>query len=52
VAPQRARAARSISSAWSSSPHDAPTLQGQYVLKDVSIVGAVLVLAATVDGAA
>jgi putative oxidoreductase len=31
-----------------SGPHNAPTLEGQYVLKDVIIVGAVLVLAATV----
>jgi len=33
-----------------SGPHHAPTLQGQYVLKDIVIVGAVLVLAATVRG--
>jgi putative oxidoreductase len=33
-----------------SGPHNAPTLQGQYVLKDVIIVAAVLVLAATVRG--
>ncbi|MDQ3851103.1 MAG: DoxX family membrane protein [Actinomycetota bacterium] len=31
-----------------SGPHHAPTLQGQYVLKDVILVGAVLVIAATV----
>ena len=31
-------------------PHGAPTLEGQYVLKDVILVGAVLVLAATVLG--
>jgi putative oxidoreductase len=29
-------------------PHHAPTLEGQYVLKDVILVGAVLVIAATV----
>ena len=29
-------------------PHHAPTLEGQYVLKDVILVGAVLVLAASV----
>jgi putative oxidoreductase len=34
-----------------SGPHDAPTLQGQYVLKDVILVAAVLVVAATVRGA-
>ncbi len=34
-----------------SGPHNAPTLQGQYVLKDVILVAAVLVLAATVRGA-
>lgn len=34
-----------------SGPHHAPTLQGQYVLKDIIIIGAVLVLAATVRGA-
>ncbi|MDQ3676675.1 MAG: DoxX family membrane protein [Actinomycetota bacterium] len=33
-----------------SGPHGAPTLQGQYVLKDVILVGAVLVIAATVRG--
>ncbi len=32
-------------------PHGAPTLEGQYVLKDVIIVGAGLVLAATIRGA-
>jgi len=32
-------------------PHGAPTLEGQYVLKDVIIVGAALVLAATLSGA-
>jgi uncharacterized membrane protein YphA (DoxX/SURF4 family) len=32
-------------------PHGAPTLEGQYVLKDVIIVGAALVLAATLGGA-
>jgi putative oxidoreductase len=31
-------------------PHDAPTLEGQYVLKDFVLVGAALVLAATVGG--
>jgi uncharacterized membrane protein YkgB len=31
-------------------PHDAPTLEGQYVLKDVILVGAALVLAATLAG--
>lgn len=31
-------------------PHGAPTLEGQYVLKDIVIVGAALVLAATLDG--
>jgi len=31
-------------------PHDAPTLEGQYVLKDLVLVGATLVLAATVRG--
>lgn len=31
-------------------PHHAPTLEGQYVLKDVILVGAVLVLAATARG--
>ena len=35
-----------------SGPHNAPTLQGQYVLKDVILVAAVLVLAATVRGGA
>jgi putative oxidoreductase len=34
-----------------SGPHNAPTLEGQYVLKDVIIVGAVLVLATTVRNA-
>lgn len=33
-----------------SGPHNAPTLQGQYVLKDVILVAAVLVIAATVRG--
>jgi uncharacterized membrane protein YphA (DoxX/SURF4 family) len=33
-----------------SGPHNAPTLQGQYVLKDVILVAAVLVVAATVRG--
>jgi len=33
-----------------SGPHHAPTLQGQYVLKDIILVAAVLVLAATVRG--
>ena len=32
-------------------PHHAPTLEGQYVLKDVILVGAALVIAATVGGA-
>ena len=32
-------------------PHGAPTLEGQYVLKDVIIVGAALVLIATLSGA-
>jgi uncharacterized membrane protein YkgB len=32
-------------------PHGAPTLEGQYVLKDVVIAGAALVLAATLHGA-
>jgi len=32
-------------------PHGAPTLEGQYVLKDVILVGAALVLAATATGA-
>lgn len=31
-------------------PHHAPTLEGQYVLKDVILVGAMLVVAATVRG--
>jgi putative oxidoreductase len=31
-------------------PHGAPTLEGQYVLKDVILVGATLVLAATLRG--
>jgi putative oxidoreductase len=34
-----------------SGPHNAPTLAGQYVLKDVILVAGVLVLAATVRGA-
>lgn len=34
-----------------SGPHGAPTLEGQYVLKDIIIVGAALVLAATLGGA-
>jgi putative oxidoreductase len=33
-----------------SGPHGAPTLEGQYVLKDVILVGAALVLAATLRG--
>jgi putative oxidoreductase len=33
-----------------SGPHNAPTLEGQYVLKDVVLVGAALVLAATLRG--
>jgi uncharacterized membrane protein YphA (DoxX/SURF4 family) len=33
-----------------SGPHGAPTLQGQYVLKDIIIVGAALVLMSTVRG--
>lgn len=32
-------------------PHGAPTLEGQYVLKDIVIVGAALVMAATLGGA-
>lgn len=32
-------------------PHGAPTLEGQYVLKDIIIVGAAFVMAATVTGA-
>jgi uncharacterized membrane protein YphA (DoxX/SURF4 family) len=32
-------------------PHGAPTLEGQYVLKDIIIVGAGLVMAATIGGA-
>jgi putative oxidoreductase len=32
-------------------PHGAPTLEGQYVLKDILFVGAALVLAAVVGGA-
>jgi uncharacterized membrane protein YphA (DoxX/SURF4 family) len=32
-------------------PHGAPTLEGQYVLKDVILVGAALVIASTVSGA-
>ena len=31
-------------------PHGAPTLEGQYVLKDLMIVGAALVMAATIGG--
>ena len=31
-------------------PHGAPTLEGQYVLKDVVLVGAALVIAATLHG--
>jgi uncharacterized membrane protein YphA (DoxX/SURF4 family) len=31
-------------------PHGAPTLEGQYVLKDIILVGATLVLAATIRG--
>jgi putative oxidoreductase len=31
-------------------PHGAPTLEGQYVIKDVILVGATLVLAATLRG--
>ena len=31
-------------------PHGAPTLEGQYVLKDVILVGAALVMAATLGG--
>jgi putative oxidoreductase len=34
-----------------SGPHHAPTLEGQYVLKDVILVAATLVLAATLRGA-
>jgi uncharacterized membrane protein YphA (DoxX/SURF4 family) len=33
-----------------SGPHHAPTMQGQYVLKDVILVAAVLVIAATAGG--
>jgi putative oxidoreductase len=33
-----------------SGPHHAPTLEGQYVLKDIILVAAVLVVAATVRG--
>lgn len=32
-------------------PHGAPTLEGQYVLKDIILVAAALVIAATVGGA-
>jgi uncharacterized membrane protein YphA (DoxX/SURF4 family) len=32
-------------------PHDAPTLEGQYVLKDIILVAAAMVLTATVGGA-
>lgn len=32
-------------------PHGAPTLEGQYVLKDILFIGVALVLAATVGGA-
>jgi uncharacterized membrane protein YphA (DoxX/SURF4 family) len=35
-----------------SGPHNAPTLEGQYVLKDVVFVAATLVLAATLPGGA
>jgi uncharacterized membrane protein YphA (DoxX/SURF4 family) len=35
-----------------SGPHHAPTLEGQYVLKDIILVAATLVLAATLRGAA
>ncbi|MCA1689106.1 MAG: DoxX family protein [Actinobacteria bacterium] len=31
-------------------PHNAPTLEGQYVLKDIILVGATLVVAATLRG--
>jgi putative oxidoreductase len=40
----------SCSATGCSAPHGAPTLQGQYVLKDVILVTAVLVIAATVRG--
>ncbi|MGI8803137.1 MAG: DoxX family protein [Solirubrobacteraceae bacterium] len=33
-----------------SGPHNAPTLEGQYVLKDIILVGATLVVAATLRG--
>jgi uncharacterized membrane protein YphA (DoxX/SURF4 family) len=33
-----------------SGPHNAPTLEGQYVLKDVVLVGAALVIATTLRG--
>lgn len=33
-----------------SGPHNAPTLEGQYVLKDVILVGAAMVVASTVRG--
>jgi putative oxidoreductase len=36
---------------FSGAGHIAPTLEGQYVLKDIIIVGAALVLAATLNGA-
>ncbi|MDT7713983.1 MAG: hypothetical protein QOG46_2946, partial [Pseudonocardiales bacterium] len=32
-------------------PHGAPTLEGQYVLKDILFVGAALVLVAVAGGA-
>jgi putative oxidoreductase len=34
-----------------SGPHHAPTLEGQYVLKDIVFVAATLVLASTLRGA-
>jgi uncharacterized membrane protein YkgB len=34
-----------------SGPHHAPTLEGQYVLKDIIVVAATLVLATTLRGA-
>jgi putative oxidoreductase len=33
-----------------SGPHNAPTLEGQYVVKDIVLVGAALVIAATLRG--
>jgi uncharacterized membrane protein YphA (DoxX/SURF4 family) len=33
-----------------SGPHNAPTLEGQYVLKDIVFVGAAMVIAATLGG--